>query len=493
MAVDKRNILLTNITENMQFKGKGGRGSKRIPSRDYSSHARRISEKYESFISSALTQKQMAAIKMKGTYAEFTSMENYELVTRSLENRQAGIRLLNVQNVNGCMKATVYIPEGKEDFFRKRIAQYANEKNKKTGNPRHADLIGSIEDIELAMLESFWTDKQDSIPTDSAVNCEIWLRYEIKKKETEDWKSIEEAFHNICHELRIHVDEGKRILFPERIVKMITANRDQLKELLSYCEYITEIRRASELTSFFTALRRGEQKEWTQELLSRCSFHDSDVSVCLLDAGMNDQHPLIAPAMLPNGLQAVDPDWGVNDNVHHRWDDGHGTEMAGVIVYGDLQDALETDEQIAIDHKIESVKILPNRGENPRDLYGARTQDAVLIAEVENPEENRVICMAVTAKDEVENPEDAGNPTSWSATLDKLTSGSDEEENPHRLFLVSAGNVDPKLFTTLSYPDLNAIESVQNPGQSWNAVTIGGYTDRVEVASEGLQGFHGLA
>ena len=147
---------------------------------------------------------------MKGTYAEFSGVEGLELATKSLENRQTGIRLLNVQTINGIMKATVFIPEGKEEFFIKRMDAYASETTKK-GNPKNQDLIGSIENIKLAMVDSFWTDKLETLPTDTAINCEIWLRYEIKKTDFETWNSVEEEFHNICDELKITVDKGKRI------------------------------------------------------------------------------------------------------------------------------------------------------------------------------------------------------------------------------------------------------------------------------------------
>lgn len=100
MAVEKKNILLTDITEPVQYKSKGGRGGeKKIPVRDYTSHANYIRGKYDSVVNEALSQKQVAAIKMKGMYAEFTSMQNFELITKSLENRPSGIRLLNVQKI----------------------------------------------------------------------------------------------------------------------------------------------------------------------------------------------------------------------------------------------------------------------------------------------------------------------------------------------------------------------------------------------------------
>ena len=377
MAVDKRNLLLSDITETMKYKSSSHPiGSNYPPRRNYSSHAKNVSRKYESAIKRSYDQKQVAAMKMKGTYAEFSGVQNFELATKSLENRQTGIRLLNVKKENGYTKATVFIPEGKEDFFRKRIEAYASEKTKK-GKPKNSDLIGSIEDIRLAMLESFWTDKPDAIPDSIAINCEIWLRYDVKKTEGEIWRKVEDEFHQTCDEIGVEVDRNKRILFPERIVKLIRADRNHLVKLLSVCEYLTEIRRATEPASFFTNQERVDQRAWATDLLSRCRFGDSNVSICFLDAGVNDQHPLLKPAILKNGLHSVEKEWGTEDNLKEK---GHGTEMAGIGVYNDLQAALESLETVEVNHKIESVKILPKHGDNERELFGSITQSAVALA-----------------------------------------------------------------------------------------------------------------
>ena len=487
MVIEKRNIILTGITERLDYKSSSHPVAKHYPTRDNcSSHAVHVKRQYDSMIKESLDQKQVAAIKMKGIYAEFSGVKDFELATKSLENRTSGIRLLNVQTVNGVMKATVYIPEGKEDFFIKRMNAYESAKTK-TGNPMHQDLIGSIEEIKLALVESFWTDKLETLPNETAINCEIWLRYEVKKSDGKPWNSVEEAFHNICDEIGVLVDKDKRILFPERIVKLITANMDNLKALICSCEYITEIRRAEEPASFFTSLERLDQVQWTEDLLSRFKVTDTGTSVCILDAGINDQHPLLRPVILKNGLHAYNDVWGTKDSPMWR---GHGTEMAGLAVFNDRQKALEGQGIVELNHKIESVKILPNSGHNPRDLYGAITQEAVSIAEIDNPDENRVICMAVTSNDHTDQD---GRPSSWSASLDEITSESEEEDTGHRLFIVSAGNVDPVLFEENSYPDVNSLETVQNPAQSWNAITVGGYAGEIEVSAENLHGFHALA
>lgn len=487
MAVEKRNILLGHITERMAYKSTSHPVAKKYPVRqNYAAHAGNVKSQYNSVIRQSLDQRQVAAIKMKGTYAEFSGVAGLELATKSLENRQAGIRLLNVQTVNGIVKATVYIPDGKEDFFIKRIDAYASETTK-SGKPKNQDLIGSIENIKLALVDSFWTDKLESLPTGTAINCEIWLRYEVKKTDSEPWNSVEEEFHNICDELGVSVDKSKRILFPERIVKLITANREGLKALITSCEYITEIRRAEEPASFFTNISRLDQRQWSEDLLSRCVFNKTDATVCILDAGINDQHPLLAPVLADNGLHAVDDTWSTKDSPIRR---GHGTEMAGLAVYGDLQEALETQGRVIVNHQLESVKILPDIGANRRDLYGAITQNAVSIAEIDNPNRNRVLCMAVTSSDQ---PDHDGRPSSWSAALDEITSAAREEEPIHRLMVVSGGNVDPTAFENGGYPDINALETVQNPAQSWNAITVGGFAGKIGINEEGLQGFQALA
>lgn len=487
MAVEKRNILLNNVTERMAYKSSAHPISKNYPIRqNYAAHAGYVKSQYDTVIRQSLDQKQMAAIKLKGTYAEFSGVQGMELATKSLENRTSGIRLLNVQTVNGVMKATVYIPDGKEDFFVKRMNAYASETTK-SGNPKHQDLIGSIESIKLALVDSFWTDRLEALPNDIAISCEIWLRYEIKRTDTEPWNSVEEEFHNTCDELGIDVDKNKRILFPERIVKLISANRDGLKALITSCEYITEIRRAEEPASFFTSSSKTDQLRWGEDLLARTDFVDTGTSVCILDAGINDLNPLLHPAILEHGLHTVDDTWGTKDSP--RWQ-GHGTEMAGLAIYNDLQRALEVQGRIEISHKLESVKILPNEGANQRNLYGAITQNAVSIAEIDNPNERRVICMAVTSTD---YPDQDGRPSSWSAALDEIISGSTEENPEHRLFVVSAGNVDPIVFEESPYPARNAIESVQNPAQSWNAITVGGYSRKIEISEDNLKDFQALA
>jgi hypothetical protein len=168
---------------------------------------------------------------------------------------------------------------------------------------------------------------------------------------------------------------------------------------------------------------------------------------------------------------------------------GHGTEMAGVAVYNNLKDAFVGNEKILIRHKIESVKILPPQGNNSVELYGAITEQAVALAEISNPKSDRTICMAVTSN--CFNTDD-GSPTSWSAAVDSITSGANEN-GEKRLFFISSGNVIPDELSRSSYPNSSILHGVENPGQSWNAITVGATTNDIHISDSTYNHFHPVA
>lgn len=112
------------------------------------------------------------------------------------------------------------------------------------------------------------------------------------------------------------------IAFPERVVRLVQADHNQLLGLLTGCDYLAEFRRAPEPTNFFDELNGSEQAEWVDELLGRTTFHNTGATVCILDTGLTVGHPLIAPATREDWVQSVDSAWMASDH------DGHGTEMA---------------------------------------------------------------------------------------------------------------------------------------------------------------------
>ena len=75
--------------------------------------------------------------------------------------------------------------------------------------------------------------------------------------------------------------------------------------------------------------------------------------------------------------------------------------------------------------------------------------------------------MAISAEDQ----RDRGLPTSWSAELDSLSAAVDDPEHgARRLFVLAAGNRTSEL--SKQYFDDCLTDSIHDPGQSWNALTV---------------------
>jgi hypothetical protein len=160
--------------------------------------------------------------------------------------------------------------------------------------------------------------------------------------------------------------------------------------------------------------------------------------------------------------------------------------MAGLAIFGDLQNKFENSEDILLNHTLESVKILPPDGKNDPELWGLITAQGISRAEIQEPLKNRITCMAVTSKDD----RDRGRPSSWSGALDQITSGVDSDIK--RLMIVSAGNyTEPN--NIKNYPEFQTTDSVHDPGQGWNVVTVGAYTQLTTITDPQLDGYQALA
>lgn len=464
---------------------KGGHEA-RIPPRDRLDHATKLREELllAWWEAEEMAQQRAAASlpSKEGTYLEFAGSPGFDLKTTSLEDRRRGvdIRLLNVstdaageQPEAGLTRATVYVPEGRMQRYLDKIERYRSEDGK-GGKPRNQALVDSIDGIRLAVLESFWRDDPRLVPDDEPAWCEVWLRT--------DGDETDGLFREIAAELDIGVGAGV-LRFPERSVVLACASRPQLLELIDSSACIAEFRRAKEPAGFFGTLTNVEQTEWVRDLRQRLSVsEDPSVAVTVLDSGVNNGHLLLEPLLSDTDCHSVNPQWGTTDHV----DGGHGTLVCGLAGYGDLQEALESSGEVEVHHCLESVKILPPHEANPPELYGHITIQGISRAEVQAPDRTHIGCMAVAASD----GRDHGRPSSWSAAIDQLTSGQDDDER--RLFLVAAGNTEDQV-EWRAYPEGNRANSVHDPGQAWNALTVGAFTSKADLRHPDLAGHTPLA
>ncbi|MDD3320768.1 MAG: S8 family peptidase [Paludibacter sp.] len=478
MAQSHEHIFLQGVVKSEKFTTTlSGGGKLNIPERDRIPHSQYLISRFDSIRQQSIDEKQereaMSLPTHQGTYLEFKSGLNSDLITKSLENINKGIRLLSVRTVENDgveeIKAIVYIPQGKEAIFIEKIQDYANDnKNTPSGNPKNAPLVNSIEDVQLALLESFWSQQEKVlIPNEQPTWCEVWLRID----DLLDFNEQVSSFTNILQELQISF-KGSALQFPERAVLLIYANRVQLTSLISATDLLAEFRIGQEAASFWINESNIGQIEWAQDLLNRLQIEETNIKVCILDSGVNNGHMLLLPIIDDANCLTVDPSWRTDDRSEIVGPNGHGTLMAGLVEYGNLQRDLESKGQVILTHKLCSVKILPNVGQSRKEHWGDITEQAVYRAEARNPEQVLLFCMAVTSKTDV----DKGRPSSWSGAIDIMSYGKARNQ---RLFIISAGNVPSEYWS--NYPKGNQLFSVQNPAQSWNALTIGAFTEKVLI------------
>ena len=484
MLFRKKNIFLANTYEENIYTSQGmPGGTKKIKPRDIKTHGKYICKQLDKVWNRADENRKamFATIKQReGTYIEFRGADNCELIAYSLENATQGIKLLNIReekNIdNEVQAATVYIPNGKENYFNQKVQDYIG-KTTPNGKPKNKDLIESIETVRLASVSSFWIGDSNNIPNSTPVWCEIWLW-----SEKEEEKNTIQKFEILCKGLNIDF-KSRNIVFPERSVVLAKINIKQMQELMDFCDNIAEFRRAPETAVFFEDMGNGELREWIDDAKSRIELGNPDSYICILDTGVNSGHPLLEDVIEDKLIQSVDIKWNVNDH------NGHGTMMAGICEYYDLELLLSGSGKVMLNHQLESVKVLPNHGsDNSPELYGAITRDATSLADISNPNVNRVFCMAVTADKYV--TED-GSPSSWSAELDSIISGA--QDNEKKLFVVSSGNVTIHELEDLGFADANIMHQIEDPGQSWNALTIGAYSNKLELVDETFKGWSPVA
>lgn len=478
-----KHIFITGNVNSEKFKTpQRGRGESNIPARNRVAHSQKLLNQLDAiWQAKEQLQRQRGAEQIatrEGTYISFTSAADHDLITKSLEDLRKGIRLLNIKEIpvgenQTQIRATVYVPNGKEGHFISKIQKYQQEETAK-GEPKNAPLVNSIEDVSIALLEGLWTDNPQLIPEENTKWCEAWLN--VNTKDNLEQEQITQ-FLTTLENIGIAYKHNS-IIFPERAVLLVNANRAQLIELMLQSDLLAEFRAGQEPAGFWVNESNVEQQNWVNDLLGRIELVDSNVKVCLLDSGVNNGHQLLQPLIDDANTLTVDNVWGTDD---HESGAGHGTLMAGVAAYGKMEQVLVSQNQVPLTHRLCSVKILPRPHQNgtPKELWGDITAQAIARAEIQNPNMVLVYCMSVTSTEDV----NFGRPSSWSGAVDNLAYGDGENQ---RLIIVSAGNIrDDESWQ--NYPYSNFTSSVQNPAQAWNAVVAGAHTEKVQVTDPNFQ------
>ena len=472
-----RHIYLPDHGESESFTSPmSGGGPEAVPARNRGQHAAALEQALTRALAAADVQIAQRDANIaggtQGFYLEFELPASQGGLLDRLEDRRGKqhIELVSVHPAQAQDKvaATVFVPASKRDSFLKKVEAYRTQQTK-SGKPQNEPLVASIDTVRLAQARSLYTDAADLFPaTGQNAWWEVWLRPETRAV-------FEHAAHQLNVVLRPHI-----VSFAEREVLLALAPPETIGRIISNTDAIAELRLARDTPANFMEMTPDEQRAWAGELAERIVPPGEDApAVCLLDSGSTQRHPLIRPALNPADQQTWDGGANVEDTGEAYG--GHGTEMSGMALYGDLVPFLTGNGAVQLTHRLESVKILPDRGANDPDLYGHITATAIARAEVNAPERPRAICLATTSGGDHWR----GRPSSWSASLDNLAYGNGADQ---RLIVVSAGNIREAL-PAADYLNRNDVSPIESPAQAWNALTVGACTEKCNITSAMYNGW----
>ena len=364
----------------------GGGGDMDLPPRNRVRHASKLRRDIAVAVLAAETQlsKRDPAIAAgtEGFYLEFEIPTAQSAVVDKLENNQGHdpIELVAVRpapkDPQGHVIATVYVPKRRKDFYAGKVDKYETEDQvsyqrgpnqqiltdgdgnriEKSRRPKNEMLVASLDAIRLARIESLYTDSGDLPASGQEVWWEIWLRSDSRA-----------AFMHAAILLGMTVREHT-VRFAEREVLLARGTREVIARLITHTDAIAELRLNRDTPAAFMEMEPAAQIQWVDDALSRLTPPVSNApAVCILDSGAARNHPLITPVLASTDHQAWTPNWTPDDTGQWR---GHGTQMSGLALYGDLTPVLAGNVSITLTHRLESVKILPDHGNNDPDLYG---------------------------------------------------------------------------------------------------------------------------
>ncbi|MCS5728670.1 S8 family peptidase [Herbiconiux moechotypicola] len=360
-----------------------------------------------------------------------------------------------------------------EDYLAKKSTRAAeNAWETPDGNPANRALVANISRIRRAILDDLWQSEGE--PPKSGVRWwELWL-------------DPSQENITLLQKFATAYDLGlldRSLALNDRVVAWIRATWQQLEVLPFTSIPVAEIRRP-EFVDTIEDLLPDEQDEYVEDLVMRVVAAPTDApAVCHLDTGVARTHRLLADSLNTGDMHTV-----VGTSGFDR--QGHGTSMAGLALFGGLEDLLTGAGTVHLHHRLESVRILPEPGEPDTDPldYGTVTVEAVALVEV-TAQRRRVFCMPIST-----DPDRPGVPTLWSASVDALAAGTEivrdgnqlrllsaPDHAASRLLVIATGNVD-------GYHSDHRLESdtspVEDPAQSWNALTVGAHTELVAVPGD---------
>lgn len=344
---NRQHLRIDNFSDPQNFRSRKRGNSPNVPLRDRRRHGETLSNQYQIVLESSRVRRNQIAQAISedmGIYVEIASFEDCELPLNSLDTSDFELR--SCRRFGNKDVAVIFIPDAKRNSFQKKLNLYLDPTRDGQNGPRNHTLIGSIESIRLANIQAFWTDAPALFPQNP--RQQIWWELWIKRFRVNDNQDPILIVRQLAERLGLRYQNTYQTFF-DSVVTLVYASMDQLQQATELIASLEELRSVRTTPNFFIESSPKEQVEWTKDLLGRLTVRDdSNVSIVILDNGVNYNHPILSELTNINLSATWSPLWPPYNDYsvvrYEGWD--HGSRQAGIAGFGSLLNAVLSSNQM---------------------------------------------------------------------------------------------------------------------------------------------------
>ncbi|MDR3567112.1 MAG: S8 family peptidase [Syntrophobacteraceae bacterium] len=312
-----------------------------------------------------------------------------------------------------------------------------------------------------------WAAKQSEWSQARANAYDLWDRIKIDREEEIT------RFANFYHAEILHLIDGAEFdagILPDSFTIRLKIVGKGLKDFVLNYPYVFEVVEPEDIV-----LPQRKVGEGTRpELAAAPTEPDADApSVCLIDSGIQEGHVLIQPAIDQGTSHCFLPGKNAGDVGDEVGPGGHGTRVAGTILYGEVVARAGTPP---LPFWIQNARVLDENNRMPVELFPPEVMRSVVERFHNGARRTRIFNHSINAQGYCRTR----YMSAWAAEIDLLCAENDV------LIIQSAGNlpisgqtpylgVKDHLNAGRNYPLYLCEPSarIANPGQSLQALTVG--------------------
>lgn len=285
-----------------------------------------------------------------------------------------------------------------------------------------------------------------------------------------------------------HEDTYAIAVLPDSFTVRVRISGAGLRDVVLNYPFLFEVCEPDDVESGFPVAPSPDRGD---EDLSLAPPSPEAPRVCIIDSGIQDEHSLLRAAILPKASRCFIPGEPETDTADYVAPGGHGTRVAGAVLFGRSVPA-------AGEHRLRAwlagARILDANGALPAELFPARAVSQIVEHYNNAPHSVRVFNHSIA----VGTPCRVRHMSSWAAAIDQVSFERDVlfVQAAGNLPLVSAAPTNPGVQDHLAngkqYPEFlyEPASRIANPGQSLAALTVGSISI-AEVATPGWKSFGG--